>query len=61
MNSSSEFEIFLVATPGLEAASLAEVRSRRFKAIKPVAGGVAVRGTGPPEHGLARISVCLDL
>ena len=47
MSSTNEFEIFLVATPGLEAALLAEVRSRRFKAIKPVAGGVAVRGNWP--------------
>ncbi len=47
MISTSEFEIFLVATPGLEAALLAEVRSLRFKAIEAVAGGVAVRGNWP--------------
>lgn len=43
----SDFDIFLVATPGLEAALLAEVKSRRFKAIKPVPGGVAIKGTWP--------------
>jgi putative N6-adenine-specific DNA methylase len=41
---SIDFDIFLVATPGLEDALLAEVRSRRFKAVKPVPGGVAVKG-----------------
>ncbi len=44
---SIDFDIFLVATPGLESALLAEVRSRRFKAVKPVPGGVMVKGKWP--------------
>ena len=40
----ADFDIFLVATPGLETALLAEVRARRFKAVKLVAGGVAIKG-----------------
>lgn len=40
----ADFEIFLVATPGLEEALLAEVKSRRFKAVKQVPGGVSVKG-----------------
>ena len=44
---SIDFDIFLVATPGLESALLAEVRSRRFKALKLVPGGVAVKGKWP--------------
>lgn len=44
---SVDFDIFLVATPGLEDALLAEVRARRFKAVKPVPGGVMVKGKWP--------------
>ena len=41
---SIDFDIFLVAAPGLEAALYAEVRGRRFKAAKQVPGGVAIKG-----------------
>ncbi len=41
---SVDFDIFLVATPGLETALLEEVKSRRFKAVKLVPGGVLVKG-----------------
>ena len=34
-----------MAPPGLEQALYDEVRSRRFKAVKQIAGGVAVKGT----------------
>lgn len=44
MATTGDFEIFLMAPPGLEAALLDEVRSRRFKAIKPVPGGVSIKG-----------------
>jgi putative N6-adenine-specific DNA methylase len=47
MSGSGQFEIFLVATPGLETALLAEVQSRRFRAVRSMAGGVAVRGLWP--------------
>lgn len=39
----SDFEIFLVATPGLEGPLCAEARANGFKA-KTVAGGVALKG-----------------
>ena len=45
MATTSDFDIFLMAPPGLEAALYDEVRSRRFKAAKQVAGGVTVKGT----------------
>ncbi len=44
MSKDGDFEIFLMAAPGLEAALLAEVRTHRFKASKTVPGGVSVRG-----------------
>lgn len=44
---SIDFDIFLVAAPGLEAALYAEVRGRRFKAAKQVPGGVLVKGKWP--------------
>jgi len=40
-----DFDIFLMAPPGLETALYDEVRSRRFKAVKQVAGGVMAKGT----------------
>lgn len=42
---SGDFEIFLQASPGHEAALLEEVRTHRFKASKAVPGGVSVRGS----------------
>ena len=45
MKATPDFDIFLMAPPGLEAALYDEVRSRRFKAVKQVAGGVTVKGT----------------
>jgi putative N6-adenine-specific DNA methylase len=44
MADNSDFEIFLMATPGLEADLCAEVRSRGFRAPKQVVGGVLVTG-----------------
>ncbi len=38
------FEIYLVATPGLEAALCDEARSRGFRSPKVVAGGVRIEG-----------------
>ncbi|PZF78000.1 class I SAM-dependent RNA methyltransferase [Aestuariivirga litoralis] len=40
-----DFDIFLMAPPGLEAALYDEVRQHRFKAARQVAGGVMVKGT----------------
>ena len=40
-----DFDIFLMAPPGLETALYDEVRSHRFKAVKQVAGGVMAKGT----------------
>lgn len=47
MNTADEFEIFLVATPGLEAELLAEARSKGFVGAMPSPGGVALRGGWP--------------
>jgi putative N6-adenine-specific DNA methylase len=46
MTTAGEFEIFLVAIPGLEGPLCAEARARGFKA-KTVPGGVTVRGGWP--------------
>ena len=43
----TEFEIFFVATPGLEAMLLAEVMALNFKDAKQVTGGVTVIGSWP--------------
>jgi putative N6-adenine-specific DNA methylase len=45
MATTPDFDIFLMAPPGLETALYEEVRSRRFKAVKQVPGGVMVKGT----------------
>ncbi|WP_373505473.1 class I SAM-dependent RNA methyltransferase [Aestuariivirga sp.] len=45
MTSTPDFEIFLMAPPGLEAVLCEESRARRFAKPKIVAGGVEVRGT----------------
>jgi putative N6-adenine-specific DNA methylase len=46
MTTGSEFEIFLVATPGLEGPLCAEARAKGFKA-KSVDGGVVTKGGWP--------------
>jgi putative N6-adenine-specific DNA methylase len=45
MVTNPDFDFFLMAPPGLESALYDEVRSRRFKAVKQVAGGVMAKGT----------------
>lgn len=47
MNAENSFEIFLVATPGLEAALFDEVTSLGFKYPSLVSGGVKVQGGWP--------------
>jgi putative N6-adenine-specific DNA methylase len=47
MNALSDFELFLVATPGLEAALASEAKELNFADPKPVMGGVLVRGGWP--------------
>jgi len=55
MTSDSTFEIFLVATPGLEGPLCAEARSKGFKA-KTVPGGVTLKG-GWPEVWRANLEL----
>lgn len=43
----ADFEIFLVATPGLEAALCAEATERGFASPRAVPGGVKIRGHWP--------------
>lgn len=45
MATAPDFDIFLMAPPGLESALYDEVRQHRFKAARQVAGGVQVKGT----------------
>ncbi len=47
MTKDGQFEIFLVAAPGLEAALHAEVRGKGFKQPRIVPGGVTVQGGWP--------------
>ena len=47
MENAAEFEIFLVAAPGLEAALAAEARQRGFAGPVAVEGGVVLRGSWP--------------
>jgi putative N6-adenine-specific DNA methylase len=47
MNTLNDFELFLVATPGLEAALAAEAKELNFADPTPVMGGVRVRGDWP--------------
>jgi putative N6-adenine-specific DNA methylase len=44
MSSEAEFEIFLVAAPGLETALWAEARALGFKSARYVPGGVTMKG-----------------
>jgi len=52
----SDFEIFLVAPPGLEPVLCAEMKALGFKAPKAVPGGVTVRG-GWPDVWRANLEV----
>lgn len=45
MVTAPDFDIFLMAPPGLESALHDEVRQHRFKAVKQVPGGIMVKGT----------------
>jgi putative N6-adenine-specific DNA methylase len=47
MSTNTDFEIFLVATPGLERALLAEVQERGFASPRPVKGGITLKGGWP--------------
>ncbi len=55
MTAGGDFEIFLVATPGLEGPLCAEARAKGFKA-KTVAGGVTLKG-GWPEVWRANLEI----
>ena len=55
MTADSDFEIFLVATPGLEGPLCAEARAKGFKA-KTVPGGVTLKG-GWPEVWRANLEI----
>jgi putative N6-adenine-specific DNA methylase len=56
MTSVAQFEIFLVTSPGLEAALCAEIRGKGFKQPRAVPGGVTVKG-GWPEVWRANLWV----
>ncbi len=56
MSLPQDFEIFLVAIPGLEAALCAEARDRGFTSAKTAAGGVTMRG-GWPEVWRANLEL----
>ncbi len=47
MNSSDDLEIFLAATPGLEAPLLAEATEKNFAGARLIPGGVSCRGNWP--------------
>ncbi len=47
MNSETELEIFLVASPGTEAGLCAEAKELNFKSPAVIEGGVTVRGSWP--------------
>ena len=55
MTADGDFEIFLVATPGLEGPLCAEARAKGFKA-KTVPGGVTLKG-GWPEVWCANLEI----
>ncbi|WP_282169514.1 THUMP domain-containing class I SAM-dependent RNA methyltransferase [Ruegeria atlantica] len=56
MEPNNDFEIFLVATPGLEAPLHAEAVEQGFADTKPVPGGVTCRGSWPEVW---RANLCL--
>jgi putative N6-adenine-specific DNA methylase len=47
MNSIDAFDIFLAATPGLEAVLAEEAREKGFADPVPTPGGVTIRGDWP--------------
>ncbi|WP_299665317.1 class I SAM-dependent RNA methyltransferase [uncultured Ruegeria sp.] len=47
MNSNDDLEIFLIATPGLDAPLFAEAVERGFSRVQKVAGGIVCRGDWP--------------
>ena len=56
MEPDNDFDIFLVATPGLEAPLHAEAVEQGFAKAKPIAGGVTCRGGWPDVW---RANLCL--
>jgi putative N6-adenine-specific DNA methylase len=56
MTSAGDFEIFLMAPPGLEAELCAEARERGFRSPKTVPGGVVITG-GWPEVWRANLEL----
>ena len=56
MATASDFEIFLVSPPGLEAVLCAEVQAMGFTDPKPVTGGVVLQG-GWPEVWRANLEI----
>lgn len=56
MNSVADFDIFLVAPPGLEAVLAGEARARGFTDPTPAPGGVQIRG-GWPEVWRANLEL----
>jgi putative N6-adenine-specific DNA methylase len=56
MSNHGQFEIFLATAPGLEAALYDEVRTKGFKQVKAIAGGVTIKG-GWPEVWRANLWV----
>ncbi|HVJ41327.1 MAG TPA: class I SAM-dependent RNA methyltransferase [Dongiaceae bacterium] len=56
MDTNTDFEIFVVTAPGLEAALCAEIQAKGFRAPKPVKGGVNIRG-GWPEVWRANLEI----
>lgn len=56
MTAEGDFEIFLVAAPGLESVLCEEAREKGFAQAKPIKGGVIVRG-GWPEVWRANLQI----
>lgn len=56
MNTDTDFEIFVVTSPGFESVLCAEARAKGFKEPTPVKGGVTVRG-GWPEVWRANLEI----
>jgi putative N6-adenine-specific DNA methylase len=56
VNMTSEFEVYLVATPGFEAGLCAEARHLKFNQPRTVGGGVTVQG-GWPEVWRANLEL----
>lgn len=56
MSTDSDFEIFIVTSPGLESVLCAEAREKGFREPTPVKGGVTVKG-GWPEVWRANLEI----